>query len=217
MKEVILQGIVGSTAYGLNTEESDVDRLGIYLASNKVIMGIQRPQETIVTNNPDSTLHELGKFTSLALKCNPTVLEALFLDSYETLHPAGKILVDNRHAFLSRIIYKSYGGYARAQARRLNSRGDSFSSSTKNRTSKHCRHVFRLLQQGAQLLSTGELSVRVKNREELFALGELPVDVIITRFVEECSRFDALTTSLPDKPDTERINRIVLEIRETYG
>lgn len=214
---IILQGITGSTAYGLATEHSDIDRHGIFLAPNATLLGILTLRETVVTHDPDSAYHELGKYVRLAAKANPTVLELMFLDSYEVLHPAAQILIDNRDMFLSKTIFKSYGGYALSQAKRLDRRGDSFSADTRKRTAKHARHLLRLIDQGTQLLTTGTLDVKVKNREELFAFGELPVDQIVTRFFEEFETFDAIKTDLPDTPDFERINRIVLEIREAYG
>lgn len=214
---IILQGITGSTAYGLATEHSDIDRQGIYLAPTTSMLGIFPPQETYVTNNPDTTYHELGKFVTLAMRCNPTILEYLWLDQYEIVEPAGQLLIDNRDMFLSKIIFKSYGGYAIAQARRLNVRGDSFSSETKNRTAKHGRHCLRLIQQGAQLLKTGTMSVKVGDRDDLIAFGKLPVYQMVDRFEREFKVFDAIETDLPDKPDTERINQILLEIREVCG
>ncbi|MBA2758829.1 MAG: hypothetical protein H0U38_03970 [Chloroflexia bacterium] len=139
------------------------------------------------------------------------------LEEYEIIHPAGQMLIDNRSMFLSTTISKSFGGYARAPAQRLKNRGDSFSSDTRNRTAKHARHCFRLMRQGAELLQTGTMSLRVTNREELFSLGEMPVDQIVERFEDEFARFDAVETSLLDDPDLVGINRMLLEIRETYG
>jgi predicted nucleotidyltransferase len=168
---IILQAITGSVAYGLATEHSDIDRHGIYLAPTRQLLGISPPEQTIVTTRPDSTFHEVGKFVLLATKANPTILEQLFLDRYEVLHPAGQLLIDHRHLFLSTRVRYSHGKYAMSQVRQLQARGDKFSSATRNRTAKHARHCFRLLQQGRQLLETGTLSVRVDNREELFAIG----------------------------------------------
>lgn len=214
---IILQGITGSTAYGLATPTSDIDRHGIFLAPTRAILGVLPVQESVVTTDPDVALHEVGKFVRLAMKANPTILELLWLESYEILHPAAQLLIDNRDAFLSKTIYKSYGGYAIAQAHRLNARGDSYSSDTKNRTAKHSRHCMRLLQQGSQLLKTGTMSIRVENRDDLFAFGELPVSEIVDRFEREFKAFDAIQTHLPDQPDVARVNRLLLEIREVYG
>jgi len=101
---------------------------------------------------PQEFMNWSTKFIRLAAKANPTVLEIFYLDDYTIITPVGQMLIDHRATFLSKTIYASYGGYAIAQARRLNYRGDSFSSDTKHRYSKHARHCFRLLQQGRQLL-----------------------------------------------------------------
>ena len=214
---ILLQGITGSTAYGLATPTSDIDRHGIFLAPTRAILGVVPVQESVVTTDPDVALHEVGKFVRLAMKANPTILELLWLESYEILNPAAQLLIDNRDAFLSKTIYKSYGGYAIHQARRLNARGDNYSSDTKNRTAKHSRHCLRLIQQGSQLLKTGTMSIKVENRDDLFAFGELPVAEIVDRFEREFKAFEAIQTHLPDHPDVDRINRLLLEIREAYG
>jgi len=211
-EKIILSAIVGSHAYGLANEDSDIDTLGIYVAPTQEVLGIRNIKETIHKTNPDVTYHEVKKFISLALKCNPTILELLFVDKYLKQTPEGLLLVHNRKAFLSRIIYNSYGGYAISQARKLNAKG-TFPSKVKNRYAKHARHVYRLLDQGRQLLETGNLNVKVKNRDELMRIGELPVYELITKFEKDFKKFDQTVTTLPDKPDYETINKILLEIR----
>jgi len=73
------------------------------------------------------------------------------------------------------------------------------------------------MRQGAELLQTGTMTLKVTNREELFALGEMPVDQIIERFEEDFGRFDPVETNVPDVPNLDGINTMLLEIRETYG
>lgn len=210
--KVILEGVVGSHAYGLATEDSDIDTLGIYVAPTKEILGIHSVQDTVHKTEPDITYHEVGKFINLAMKCNPTILELLFLDKYTKMTPEGTVLVHHRKAFLSQIIYKSYGGYAISQARKLNAKG-SFPSKVKNRYSKHARHCFRLLWQGKELLETGNLTVKVADRDRLLAIGELPVDELVNNFEQEFSYFDKIKTNLPKEPDYDIINHVLLEIR----
>ena len=119
-------------------------------------------------------------------------------------------------ASLSNVIRHSYGGYAISQARKLNARRGSFSSQTKNRYAKHARHCFRLLWQGRQLLETGSLTVHVTTaqRDELFAIGELPPSQLLDRFEQEFRVFDDVTGVLPDKPDIETVDRVLLKIRK---
>jgi len=149
MTETILMGLVGSTAYGLATESSDKDYLGVFMSPTRSLLGLTSPKETIVRRDPDMQLHELGKFCRLALAANPTILELLFLGEYEVMTPQGQRLVDLRHSFLSARIRTTFGGYAIQQARRLQ-RDGAFESALRARSEKHGRHCMRLMTQGAQ-------------------------------------------------------------------
>lgn len=163
---VLLSGIVGSTAYGLDHAGSDVDRIGTYAAPTEAFHGLHPPlgkQASYVTTAPDATYHEAGKLAALLLKCNPTVTELLWLEDYEIRHELGAGLIGIRQSFLSaKAVRNAYLGYATQQMQRLVNRGDgSFSSDTRKRTAKHGRHLWRLLQQGTGLHATGHLTVRL--------------------------------------------------------
>ena len=176
---IILEGVTGSTAYGLNTANSDVDIKGVYLLPTRKVleMGFD-PQHTTKDHvDPDWVYHEVGKFMKLVVSGNPTVTELLYLNEYTQLSPIGQMLIDNRDAFLStKAVMNAYRGYAFSQAKRLNNRTeqglDGYDSSLKNRFAKHTRHCFRLLMQARQLLETGTLQVKVtpEQREYLFAM-----------------------------------------------
>ncbi len=214
---IILQAVTGSTASGLATPDSDIDTLGVYVAPTESILGISHVRETVVHSAPDCTTHEVGKFIGLASKCNPTILELLFLDDYLVQTAEGKMLVDNRQVFLSDNVVNTYGGYAMQQLDKLHKRSDgTFSSQTRNRTAKHARHCLRLLQQGYELRTTGTLTVRVSNPEDLFAAGELALSDILSldRMVRAgFDRLDNAASVLPPDPDLAAINRMLVSIR----
>jgi len=211
---IILEAVCGSHAYGLDTPESDIDLKGVFVAPTQSILSLRKPRETIDRTDPDVCYHEVEKFIRLAMKCNPTILEMLFLDDYNILTQEGQLLVDSRKAFLSDMVRNAYHGYVFSQVRKLNSRGDSWDVGMKNRYKKHSRHLFRLLDQGKQLLETGTLDVKVKNRDELFAIGELTVDKLIDKFTIEFKKFENIKSILPKEPDYNRINNILLYIRK---
>jgi hypothetical protein len=123
--EILLAGIVGSTAYGLATPDSDIDRLGVFAAPTRSLLGLRTPRESIVTTAPDRTLHEARKWCDLALGGNPTVMELVWLpdDLYETRTPFGDELIGIRSAFLSaKRVRDAYLGYATQQFRKLERR-----------------------------------------------------------------------------------------------
>lgn len=220
--EIVICALVGSHAYGLATPESDKDYLGVYQDSLEDLLGHNLPKDTHTNtgndksdSEPDWTYHELQKFTRLAIKANPTILELLWLpeDLYVEVSPLGRKLIENREIFLSKTVGAAFGGYAFAQAKRLERRQGTFSSDTSKRTAKHARHCFRLLQQGAQLITTGTMMMRVDDPEELFAIGELPWEEIVEKFDDEYAKFQKLPNILPDHPNLEAINSILVEAR----
>lgn len=220
--EIVICALVGSHAYGMDTPDSDRDFLGVYKEDLEVLLGHSSPMQTHTNTGddkpksiPDWTYHEFGKFVSLAIKANPTILELLWLpkDLYVEISPLGELLIENREIFLSKRVADSFGKYAHDQAKRLERREGTFSSDTSKRTAKHARHCFRLLRQGAQLIQTGTMDVKVPNPEELFALGEKPWEKIVEQFSEEYMRFQRLDNILPDEPDYESIDRLLVDAR----
>lgn len=220
----VLLGVVGSTAYGLATESSDEDLLGVYVADAREVCGLRGPSaltKSRVTHEPDVTLHELYKFATLALKCNPTVSELLWLDGYKVLTDEGRALIGIREAFLSTgYVRSAYGGYALQQSRKLLARHDAAEGTAANlptRTAKHARHCLRLLRQARGLLATGYLTVDMTpQRDELFAAGELAtrdVRAFAELFEREMAVLDTIGSVLPDRPDADRVEALLIELR----
>lgn len=218
---VLLYGIVGSTAYGLGTPSSDVDRLGIFASPTRDILGLHPPTPTKVMVNPDITLHETGKYCTLALRANPTVMELMWLpdDLYEVRSPYGQQLIDIREAFLSApYVRNAYLGYAAQQFKKLESRSDgTFGPDLAKRTSKHARHMYRLLIQGFELWSTGKLTIRLDDPGAVMSfgarvsLGDPAAARDLLAQYEEA--FDSTPTVLPECPDDRTVEEWLLSVR----
>ncbi|MGW6913270.1 nucleotidyltransferase domain-containing protein [Kitasatospora sp. NPDC054939] len=176
---VLLSGIVGSTAYGLAHPGSDIDRLGLFAAPTAEFHGLNRPAESYVTSAPeDRTLHEAAKWCRLALNCNPTASELVWLpdDLYEVRTPLGEELIAIRRSFLSAGgVRRAYLGYATQQFRKLLTR-DLTDPVTRARAAKHARHLVRLVEQAVGLFETGENTVRLADPERVRDLGERIAD-----------------------------------------
>lgn len=220
---VLLSGIVGSTAYGLDRAGSDVDRLGVFAAPTTSLHGLRRPKESHVTHDPDETYHEAAKWARLALGGNPTVTELVWLpdDLYEVRTPLGEELIALRTSLLSAPrVRDSYLGYASQQFKRLQNRADgSFSSDTRGRTAKHARHLKRLCEQGYQLYSTGRLTLRVEDPEEYFRFGdrtaEDPASALpLLKQYEEA--FESTRSALPDRCDERPVESWLLRVRDYF-
>ncbi|MFF4982349.1 DNA polymerase beta superfamily protein [Streptomyces sp. NPDC001046] len=220
---VLLSGIVGSTAYGLAHEGSDVDRLGLFAAPTAQLHGLHPAKESHVSKAPDHTLHEAAKWCRLALGGNPTAMELVWLpdDLYEVRTPLGDELIGIRTAFLSaRRVRDAYLGYATQQFRRLESRGDgSFSADTRKRTAKHARHLKRLCTQGLALYTTGRLTIRVDDPEEYVAFGErVAADSSAARplLQQYEDAFAAGPSVLPDEPDEAPVEAWLHRVRAHF-
>lgn len=222
MNKVILEGIVGSTAYGLATPESDIDKLGVYVQPTTDFHGMKLWTEkdfSVVTTQPDRTLHEVGKFCRLAIKCNPTITELLWIpeELITVAAPEGILLRMMAKNFLSAKLVKSaYLGYANSQLVRLEDRGD-FGSDLKKRTKKHARHLLRLVTQGYTLYTEGHLPIRVDDPEKYHEFGEaVAIDPGHARrvFSEFEIKWNEAKSTLPESPNWDSIENLVKKIRK---
>lgn len=213
-ENIILECIVGSHMYGLETEDSDIDVKGIFVLPNDDFLGLKEPSLVKDHTDPDWAYFEIKKFMNLALKMNPTIIELLWSNDYMILTPVGKMLVDNREIFLSQIARKTYYGYAKSQLER-NYRNAS--NIGEYRLGKHARHIFRLLMQGKELLETGKLRVKVtpEEREYIFSFMNMSTDELYEAFERKKKEFDSITSILPEEPNYEKANELCKEIRKT--
>jgi predicted nucleotidyltransferase len=221
---VLLQGIVGSVAYGLAGPDSDVDRLGMFAAPTIAFHGLHMPKESVVTTNPDRTLHECAKWVRLALAGNPTVTELVWLpdELYEARTEHGDELIKLRRTLASAPRTRTaYLGYATQQFHKLELRGDgSFSADTRKRTAKHARHLMRLCWQGLELYRTGEVEIRLADPEAFRRFGERvaagDIDAARELMASYERAFDAAKSPLPDEPDPRPVEDWLLWVRSEH-
>lgn len=223
-ENVLLMGIVGSTAYGLAGPDSDVDRLGVFAVPTTALHGLRPPRESIVEHDPDVTLHEAAKFCRLALSCNPTAMELLWLPDglYDVRTPLGEELIGIRASFLSAPrVRDAFLGYAEQQFTRLINKDASRAGGrwADRRTAKHARHLLRLIEQGLSLYETGVLTIRLDDPQRFHDFGErVTADPEAARPVLEDARerFATTATRLPDQPDEEPAERWLRRVRAFY-
>jgi len=117
---IILLGLGGSHAYGTNIETSDVDIRGVATRTSEEIL-LSRDFEEVVDTGTDTTVYSFDRILELLAACNPNSIEILGLrpQDYLKLTDAGKMLIDNKKAFISKLCIKTFGGYAIQQLYRL--------------------------------------------------------------------------------------------------
>jgi uncharacterized protein len=210
---VQFQCIVGSTAYGLAQEGSDVDRRGFYLPPAHLHWSLAGVPEQLESDE-EEVYWELEKFLRLALKANPNVLETLYSPMVEKCAPIAQELVGMRQVFLSRYVHQTYNSYVLSQFKKLEqdvrNRGE--------RRWKHVMHLIRLLLSALTVLREDFVPVRVQPyREQLLSIrrGEVPWEEVEEWRMKLHAELDQAlaSTDLPEHPDYAAANDFLIRAR----
>ena len=213
---VVFQCVIGSRAYGLEHDDSDVDRRGFFLPPADLHWSLKSVPEQITCDETQEQYWEIQKFITLALKANPNVLECLYSPLVERTTPLVDELLGMRSIFLSRLIYQTYNGYVMSQFKKmqagLHKHGEA--------KPKHVMHLIRLLLSGIDVLRTGTLNVRVEtHKDRLLAIrdGLMPWEEFDLWRLQLHKQFDQAfqDTRLPESPDHEAANAFLLKARRS--
>ena len=217
-QHTIMVSLAGSHLYGTNIETSDWDYRGVCIPPRNYIYGIHNFEQyhSPETCSVDMCVYSLRKFVSLGMQCNPNIVEILWSppDKHVMHHGIWDSLYDIRDAFLSKIAFKSFSGYAKAQLNKI------FAQNEKKGTydSKHAMHLVRLMRMGVEILRDGEVNVVRPDAAYLLAIRDYEVsldDVVREHNVLYEELWDVRRSStLPDAPDYDRINMTVMEMTE---
>ena len=242
-RSTILRGLVGSTVHGLNVNDGieDRDEMGVCIEPFAAAMDLWAPFEQFVYRSAaeregredarsmagdlDLIIYSLRKWMRLALKGNPTILLLLFTPDDQLVHcdPLGSELRALTPSIISRRVQGPYFGYLQAQKQRLTGeRGQKRIHRPELEEmygfdTKYAMHMLRLGFQGVELLTTGRLSLPMREPERSFLvdvrLGKVSEQECLTRAGElEQELSDLATTSpLPEEPDEVRVEEWVLE------
>lgn len=213
----------------------DIDLMGVYLAPKEYYIGLglgrrhDKGQDKFV-GQYDTVNYELRKFVNLLLKSNPNVLSMLWVreNHYLYMSDAGQALIANRDAFTSKLAYKAFTGYAYGQLKKMTHYTTEGYMGEKRKTlvdkygydCKNAAHCIRLLRMGMEFLTTGELNVHREDAPQLLdiKLGRWTLEQVKS----EAERLFKLTdeayirSSLPNKPDYDKVEKIVMEILYDY-
>lgn len=210
----IYAAVVGSRAFGLSTEDSDIDVRGVYAAPTQAFWSLTKPPPHVDGPGAETFSWEVERFCELALKANPNLLEVLHSPLVLTSTPLGEELLALRPTFLSQLAYQTYSGYVLSQFKKLEAdlrqRGEP--------RWKHVMHLLRLLICAGDLLRYGRLTLDVgEHRERLLAVrrGEVAwTEVEAWRLALHADLDDALEhTVLPAVPDTAAVNGWLHSVR----
>ena len=212
----------------------DIDMLAVYLEPPGHYLSLKRDfskGKEFMEGKFDLVAYEFRKFVYLLAKNNPNVLSTLWLCHKHYLHASdtGVNIVKLRDVFLSKRIFKTFGGYARGQLKRMTHFKFNGYMGKKRKElverfgydTKNAAHLIRLLRMAAEALETGALEVfRVDDADELIRIkrGMLSLEEVKeeANILEGRMRRALEKSRLPHKPDYDRINSFVFETLKDY-
>lgn len=206
--------IVGSRAFGLATEDSDVDIRGVYVAPTSAFWSLRKPPEHVEGPDPERFSWEVERFCALALRANPNLLEVLHSPLVVHSTALGEELVGLRSAFLSQLAYQTYSGYVLSQFKRIEAdlRRDGVPKW------KHVMHLLRLLIAVRDLLGSGVLRIDAgADRDRLLEVraGAMAWDEVEAWRLALHREADAAfaRTPLPPGPDAAAVDAWLRSVR----
>ena len=191
--------IMGSVAYGVSSDTSDMDVYGFCIPPKTTIfphlageiLGFGRQvqrfevwQQHHVDDRDamrghgrmyDLSIYNIVKYFQLCMDCNPNMIDSLFTPVDCVLHSTkvGEMVRDNRKLFLHKGAWHRFKGYSYAQLHKMrskNAEGKRLELIEKyGYDVKFGYHVIRLLDEVEQIMVEGELDLR-RNREQLKAI-----------------------------------------------
>ncbi|MFD4642004.1 DNA polymerase beta superfamily protein [Lentzea sp. NPDC058436] len=200
---MILEVVIGSHAYGLESAESDVDRRGVFVAPTEAFWRFEKPPTSVEGPDPEQLSWEVEHFCALGLKSNPTVLETLVSPLVEISTPMGEELRDLLPAFLSRYAVRAF---TRATEMQLSRAG-------RNLKPKQLMHVVRLRLVGLNLLRTGRYDIAADRSLLSIRDGSMAWDDAVAWAHRLGDEIAAAEGPLPDEPDRARVEDWLVSVR----
>jgi predicted nucleotidyltransferase len=227
---------MGSYAYGVSTDTSDVDVYGIcvpprnYVLPENVIYGFdtipvfetyQQHGIRTSTKEYDLNIFNIVKFFKLAADGNPNIIDTLYTPAHCLLHctQIGEIIRDNRSMFLTRKTWHTFKGYAYSQLSKLrhknpqnNARAESVQKYGYDL--KYAYHLVRLLGEAEQIATTQHIDLTL-DAERLKAIraGQWTVEDVERYFTEKEHTLEQAfdRSPLPYQPDLDKIRQVLVD------
>lgn len=186
--------IMGSTAYAVSNDTSDMDIYGFCIPPKEDIFPhlrgeisgfgtqIQRFEQyqehhikdASARQEYDLTIYSIVKYIQLCMENNPNMLDSLFVPQRCVLFctPVAQMIRDNRHMFLHKGSYHKFRGYAYKQLHKIGKKSNSSNPTRQADIENHgmdlkfAYHVIRLALEGEQILLEHDLDIE-RNREIL--------------------------------------------------
>ena len=236
--------IMGSSAYGVAENSSDIDIYGFVIPPNdilfpskdKYIYGYNYPKaweqyqehhikNTEATKEYDFSIYNLIKYIKLCKNCNPNMIDSLFVPEKCIIYQSriGQYIRENRQLFLSKMCYDRFKGYAYSNVKKIGQQSN-FSSNKRQKSFdnygydvKAGYHLVRLLLECEYILTNHNLVLdnNIDTLKDIRA-GKWRKEKLLDWFEEKESTLKKLydTSTLRDKPDETIIFNLLQEALE---
>ena len=237
--------LMGSVAYGCSSDTSDNDVYGVCIPPKHVvfphlageIVGFGRnknrfeqwQQHHIQDGDKeyDFSIYNIVKYFSLCMENNPNIIDSLFVPLNCVIHSTniGQKIRENRQIFLHKGCWHKFKGYAFSQLAKMKTKTAEEGSKRDKYIKeygydiKHGYHLFRLMDEVEQLLTTGKLNLQ-RGREQMKSIrrGEWKEEEIIAYFKDKESDLEKAyeKSNLPHSPDENAIKMLLMECLEMH-
>lgn len=215
--------LMGSVAYGVSSDTSDMDVYGFCIPPKYLIFphlvgiidGFGRQnkkfevwQQHHIRDDAarityDVSIYSIVKFFQLCMENNPNMIDALFVPRRCVLHSTqiGEHVREHRKEFLHKGSWYKFKGYAYSQVHKMNTKVPENESTRYEMVQKYgydlkfAYHVVRLLNEVEQILTEGDLDLE-RNREQLKSIrrGDWSKEQIVEYFQNKEKELESLYT-----------------------
>lgn len=237
--------VMGSTAYGVSTDNSDQDIYGFCIPPKEQVFPhltgeiqgfgrqVQRFEQWSEHHIMDGAyeydfaIYSIVKYFHLCMENNPNMCDSLFVPKRCVKHVTkiGQHVLDNRTEFLHKGSFHKFRGYAFAQMAKIKGKQNSKNPKRQETIDKHgfdtkfAYHVVRLALEAEQILMHRHLDLEA-NSQELIAIrrGDWKLEDIEKWFTEKERALETLyaTSTIPHSPDEDRLKQILVDCLEMH-
>lgn len=237
--------MMGSVAYGVSSESSDIDVYGFCVPEKEVIFphlageieGFGRQKQRFdqwqqhhckdeqAKKEYDFSIYNIVKYFQLCMENNPNMIDSLFVPQFAILHctEVGNMVRENRKLFLHKGCWFKFKGYAYSQLHKIKTKnpiGKRKEYIIKDGIDwKFSYHLVRLLNECEQILTEGDLDL-IRNREQLKSIrrGEWSLSDVETYFNDKEKQLEKLynESKLQHSPDEKVIKKLLLNCLEHH-
>jgi len=118
--KIIYSVVAGSHAYGTNDKHSDMDIRGYFYQNLKERDSFLDSVNQIGDKKSDVVYLSVKRAFELLMTANPNQIELLWIpdDCIKIMHPAMKVILDNRNLFISKKAFHTHAQYADVQVKK---------------------------------------------------------------------------------------------------